>query len=158
MKEITLTQGKVALLDDEDYDRLSIFAWYAQKKGHRWYAARGIWTDKTTKRVYMHQFILEPKRGFTIDHRDLDGLNNQRTNIRYATRQQQQQNRFSFRGFSKFKGIYREREKWVARIGLGNKKKKFLGYFNTEKQAALAYNEAALENFGEFAALNEVSE
>ena len=89
------------------------------------------------------------------DHRDGCGLNNQRHNLRTATRTQNNQNRKSLNGSSRFTGVCKNNRdgKWKAYICV-NKKRNHLGYFSSECDAAQAYNFAAIDAFGEFARLN----
>ncbi len=150
MKEIMLTQGKVARVDDEDFLFLSQSSWYAHQIEGRWYACRG-------NMEYMHRVLCA---GDYVDHRDGDGLNNTRGNLRTATNQQNARNAKRHRdGSSQYKGVYRDnrRGKWVAQIGLSYRSKQ-LGRFSTEAAAARAYNSAAIEHFGDFARLNVVCE
>ena len=158
MKEIPLTQGKVALVDDEDYAELSQYSWYALKGRHTWYAARNTPTvagKKTTMR--MHRQILGASSERQVDHRDGDGLHNWRTNLRYCTNGQNQSNlHYKKAGCtSRHKGVswYRRFGKWQAAIRV-NGKSMNLGRFDDEDDAARAYNAAALRLFGEFACLN----
>ena len=150
MKEIQLSQGKVALVDDSDFDWLNQFKWYANKFGGKsWYAVRS--RDK----VLMHKLILTDGM---VDHEDRNGLNNQRHNLRYASKKQNAANSTITGKFSsKYRGVYKLKtcERWEAYIHLDNKKKS-LGLFKTEIDAALAYNNAAKEYFGEFANPNIV--
>lgn len=154
MIEIPLTQGQVALIDDEDWDLVSEFKWFAQKDKKTYYARRA-----NRPKVLLHRFILQAKVGQKVDHIKGNWLDNRRENLRIATSSQNQWNQqaYSQRGSSKFKGVslYRPYSKWLACIRVNNKRI-HLGYFKDEKEAALAYNEAALEYFGEFARLNEV--
>ncbi len=159
-KEIVLTQGKVALVDDEDYEELNKHKWCTQNIGHNFYAVRGIKANRKKKQLYMHREILKLKTNDSnVDHIDSDGLNNQRNNLRIATYSQNgmNQNKCKTNSSSKFKGVTwcKTYNKWLVRIYV-NKKKYYLGYFNDEEEAAQAYNEAALEFFGEFARINEL--
>lgn len=152
MREIPLTQGKIALVDDADYSELSKFNWYYDEG----YAKRNLKPGC----VFMHHCILPKKDGMEVDHRDLNSLNNQRYNLRYATKSQQMANRPRFKNgkVSKYKGVYAEKSAtvpWCAQIRSSGKIK-YLGCFATEDAAALAYNTAAIARFGEFARLNEV--
>ena len=106
----------------------------------------------------MHRFIVEADDTVTVDHRDHVGTHNYRSNLRIATQSQQNANRRSFFGTSKYKGVYlrHDGKKWVAQIKHTGKTKR-LGSFATEEQAALAYNEAAKHAFGEFAYLNQLN-
>lgn len=154
MKEIQLTQGKVALVDDADFDWLNQWKWYAMKSKNTFYAVRA---NKERQKVLMHRVILG-LTDFSLlpDHIDNDGLNNQRSNLRIAT---QSQNRFNtankIKGSSKFKGvcITKDRKKWQAHIQK-EKQQIYLGCFETEEQAAFAYDQAAIIYHGEFATLN----
>lgn len=161
MKEIPLTKGYVALVDDEDYPALIKFKWYAnesKRKNNRIvvYAERSTWDGKLKKRYNysMHRDLI--KTPLQVDHKDGNGLNNQRNNLRPATRAQQQANSISTKGTSKYKGViwHSQCKKWVARIKY-NFKTIYIGIFNQEADAAQAYNFKAEELFGEFARLNE---
>lgn len=156
MKEIKLTQGKVALVDDEDFKNLNQFKWYAHKGAHTFYAAR----RERYKLILMHRILLQiDDRGIDVDHKDRDGLNNQRNNIRLATRIQNSANsRKQKNCTSEFKGVSwnKRAKKWMSSI-CPNRKQLHLGYFLTEDEAAMAYNKAAIEVHGEFAYLNIVT-
>lgn len=152
-RTIELTRGFRAVVDDEDYDRLAGFSWYAHTTGGKVYARRKDGHSGPT--YYMHREILGVSKGTGVDHRDGDGLNNQRSNLRVASQSQNMQNRVARSGCSsKYKGVhfYKARGNWTAQIN-----SKSLGYFPSEELAALAYNAAALKEYGEFARLNEVS-
>lgn len=155
-KVIQLTQGKTTIVDDADFDWLNQYKWYLGSSRGMFYAKR----EDRGKEVKMHRLILgltDPK--IEGDHRDRDGLNNQRNNLRVATRSQNCHNRRSrINSFSKYKGVCfkKQTSKWVARI-FTNGKNKHLGYFDLEIEAAVAYNNEALNLHGEFANLNVVS-
>lgn len=152
MKIIPLTRGMLALVDDEDYDRLSRFKWYAQRSRDKFYAAR----RELGKLVLMHRDIMNPQDGLVIDHREVyQTLNNQKDNLRIATHAQNHQNAPKRKSVtsSRFKGVCKFRNKWQAYIQVSGKKIN-LGTYSTEKEAALAYNSSSLEHFGEFAKLN----
>lgn len=157
MKMIPLTQGFVALVDDADYERVCQFNWMADVKPKTVYAIRATVKDdgrKTTQ--YLHRFILGvTDRRVQVDHRDHNGLNCQRYNLRPATNQQNCQNSRSRGGASQFKGVAwnKQKRKWVASIG-ANGRHKSLGYFHDEVDAALAYDAAAREQYGTFAYTN----
>jgi len=157
MIEIPLTQGKSALIDDEDFELVSKHKWYAEKSGdgRRWYAATSIRTadgKKTT--IKMHRYIKGiTDRRIDCDHRDLNGLNNQKLNLRVCTRAQNMQNTpVKSNSSSGLKGIVLHKSSglWGARIRV-NGKVKSLGYFYTPEGAHAAYCKAAAEHHGEFA-------
>lgn len=165
--EIKLTQGKTALVDDEDKD-LSNLKWYAIRAGSepnvRWYAVRMSKTvngKRTT--VRLHREIIERKLNCTLkkgedaDHADYNGLNNTRKNLRLATRQDNCRNRRTQGNIksSQYKGVYwyKSYEMWRAQIQVKGKTKA-IGYFKDEVLAAKAYDTVARELFGEFLYLN----
>jgi len=160
MKKIPLTQGKFALVDDADFEAVNQFKWCAYKKrGNRFYAARGVprrdaEPGKRTSQ-YLHQFLFPDAK--EIDHRDGDGLNNQRNNLRPVTHQQNLQAYQNRRkeGHSIFRGVTISKHfpKWRAQIRF-NKKTIFIGYFDSETEAAKAYDTAARKFFGDFASPN----
>lgn len=156
-KLIPLTQGLFAEVDDADYDWLMGYKWCASanRKGGYYYAS----TWDGSKTVKMHRLIMGVSgRWVLVDHIDHNTLNNQRGNLRIATQQQNNFNRKSVpKSTSNFRGVswYSRDKRWVARIGNGSSQKT-LGWFKDEKQAALAYNAAAIERYGEFANLNKV--
>lgn len=156
MKEIKLTQGKVTLVDDEDYEYLNQFRWYAHKDCKTYYAIKNIRNDGKRSTITMHQKIMKTPKGMKTDHKDHDGLNNQKYNLRICSTQQNGANREKQIGCSSdFKGVFwsKRDKKWAACIGI-NKKSKRLGLFNSEIEAALVYNKVAKEKFGEFARIN----
>lgn len=165
MKTIPLTRGKVALVDDEDFQRISQHCWYAMKNRRAvgtWYAARNSSIkDGPRYKILMHREILglsNPK--VRPDHRDNDGLNNQKYNLRIATHQQNQwnQKKKKINAASPYRGVclHKQRGKWYARIRI-NGKDTSLGLFASEIEAARAYNAAALKHHGPFASLNPIS-
>ncbi len=155
MRELPLTQGKVALVDDDDYERVAQYKWHAYQARHgRWYAKRH--TSRTTGRhtLYLHRFILNVVSH--IDHKNHDGLDNRRCNLRPATRNQNNRNRgMSCRNRIGYKGVRRARnnQRWGALITVNNKQI-WLGMFNSQIDAARAYDAKARELHGEFAGLN----
>jgi len=141
MKRIPLTQGKFAIVDDENYEWLMQWEWYAHHDKNTWYARRNIGHKPNQKAILMHRLILNTPKGYESDHRDGDGLNNTIENLRVCTTAQNQHNSHRIWGVSKFRGVcwHTRVKKWMAQIKL-NGKKKHLGYFATEGEAAVAYD------------------
>lgn len=155
MKRIKLTQGKFALVDDEDYEFLSQWKWRTSKRPRNFYAIRDQWdpVQKKQIRIHMHRLLLNPPDGFETDHRDGNGLNNQRYNLRVSTHQQNCQNQSIVRNKkSKFKGVTFTKNAYEARIF--SSKVVYLGRFQDEVEAAKAYDQAASQLFGDHARLN----
>ena len=159
MKEIQLTQGKVALVDDEDFERVNQFKWSARKSknGNVWYAMRGVGDGSIKKTIYLHAYIMgdNPHRA-KIDHRDNNGLNDQKYNLRFCTNQQNIMNsKPHLNSVSIYKGVYwrKDKERWVARIWLCGIRI-HCKHFVSEIEAAKQYDIWATELFGKFAYLN----
>ena len=159
MKTIPLTHGKVALVDSQDYNWLSQFKWRAQKSGKRsdsFYAVRNMTIEKRRTTIQMHRQIMDPPHGLEIDHKNNNGLDNRRCNLRFCTRSQNMANsRGHRRRRSSFKGVsfHKEYKKWRAII-TQNKKNQHLGFFRSQVRAAKAYDDKAKELFGQFARPN----
>lgn len=157
MKEIKLTQGKIALVDDEDFEWLNQYKWHVQKSRHTCYASGYVGLSGQKVKTAMHRLILgitDPK--VLGDHKDLDGLNNQRSNLRIATLSQNQCNAIKPRkGSVKYRGVSLDYGGFSAGIRANNKFI-YLGRFDTQEEAAEAYNTAAKEYHGEFAIYNDV--
>jgi len=159
MKEIQLTHGKVALVDDDVYEYLNQFKWYANNFNGKFYAVRSFMIAKGNQSiVLMHREIMNPKKGFVIDHVDGNTLNNLKDNLRICTHGENLRNqKLSISNKTGYKGVYfsKERNKWCALIQV-YKVKYHLGSFINLKDAARAYNEAAIKYHGEFAKLNKI--
>jgi hypothetical protein len=143
-----------ALVDDEDYEFLNKFDWY-YRVGNKTFYARTYIKGKT---VEMHMLLCPTVYPIQVDHKNGNGIDNQKQNLRPATYSQQQANNVSRRkGSSQYRGVCwnTKEQKWVAQLIL-NGVKQFLGYYTSEKEAALVYNNAAIKHFGEFAKLNGV--
>lgn len=139
MKKIPLTQGKFALVDDEDYERMLRWEWHAAKDGHTYYARS--WKGETIKLVPMHREIMRAKNGQIIDHIDGDGLNNQKANLRFCTTSENILNvrDLQSRNSSGVSGVNwcKREEKWFARVQMSGKRT-VLGYFQHLEDAAMA--------------------
>jgi len=154
MKEILLTKNKVALVSDEDYPYLSQFAWHCLTIGKMCYAMRSTpRVNGKHKSILMHREILGVPPDKKVDHKDGDGLNNVRDNLRPATQMQNAYNQAApSTNTSGYKGVnwFARYGKWRARISI-NGRVKHLGYFDSIKDAALARDNAARDAHGEFA-------
>ena len=156
MKRIPLTQGKFAIVDDEDFEYLSQFKWCASKNGNRYYAKRSIWENGRRFLLPMQNAIMGVPHGVIVDHIDQNGLNNTRHNLRVCTRAENNYNKGKQKNnTSGFKGVSRDRRKWCAVIWM-NRTRKHLGFFSTPEEAARAYDAAARELHGDFACTNFV--
>lgn len=159
MKEILLSKkgknsGKyIALVDDEDFERVNAFNWSLLKSNNKLYAVRQKQVDKKIEAITMHSFIMNRK---IVDHVDFNGLNNQKHNLRLCTLSENMMNRRPFVGSSsKYKGVYTNTkgDKYYAQITKSHKQM-HLGTFTSEIEAAMEYDKMAKELFGEFAFLN----
>lgn len=158
MREIELTQGKVALVDDGDYERLAQYKWSAKREGNVWYAVRNVTLPDGTKTVSrMHwEVIGKPRKGYVTDHIDGDGLNNQRHNLRHVSHRVNLLNcRKRKDKTSKYRGVsfHKPSGKWRAQI-THHGKVMYIGIYNTEEDAAKAWDEAAINLRGELAKNN----
>jgi len=149
VERIVLGNGLFALIDAADYPEISKYRWYATRRGRNTYAT----CRKNGRAIYMHRMIMRPRRGHIVDHKDGNGLNNCRDNLRACTRRQNQANRRSNRGVSRFVGVYWSKGKWVAAIRWRGKYY-YVGSFDDEVEAAKARDRKAYELHGEFAYLN----
>ena len=138
------------LLDDEEYERVETHSWYIENINHVAFVVRSKIKGKTTS---LSNFIMNQEDQI-IDHKDRDPFNNQKLNFRFCTQQQNVWNQGPRYGY-KYKGVsyHKMAKKWSAQI-VKNYKKKHLGLFNSDIEAAKAYDRAARKLFGEFAYLN----
>lgn len=156
VREVPLSNGGFALVDAADYLLVSQYNW--NRSGKRRKDGTFLWYARTTfqqQRFSMHRFIAGAQVGQLVDHRDGDGLNNRRDNLRLCTTQQNMMNQGKTHGSSRFKGVawHRASGKWMGVIR-HNRKNIYLGLHLTEESAARAYDAKAAELFGEFARLN----
>lgn len=140
MRTIPLTQGYEAIVDDEDYGLVMKHKWYTNRVGNHIYAYRNGYS-----RTPLHRFLMKPPIGFVVDHKDGNGLNCQRSNMRIATHTQNRINRVTH-SISGYKGIrQRPNGRWYITS---------FGSFDTAEEAARVYDRLAREIYGEFAKLN----
>ncbi len=152
MQQIQLTQNRIALVDDSDYKELSKHKWCAAKrKSGDFVAVR----QKLGKTVIMHRKIMNAPKNLQVDHRNHQTLDNRRCNLRLCTNGQNQHNRRLQGGASQYKGVvwHKRDKKWCVNIR-HNSQRIWLGYFDTEIDAAKAYDAKAKILHGEFAYLN----
>lgn len=155
MKTISLTKGKVALVDDEDYERVNVFKWLYNNG----YASRVVYHKRKGKKIKMSRFIMNViDKNIIIDHKDRNPLNNQKNNLRRCTTPQNNINRGhkkNAKSTSKYRGVsYIKRDNIFLCCIYFNRKKHHIGHFKTELSGALAYDKKAIELFGEYANLN----
>jgi len=152
MRKITVKPCYIAFIDDEDYECLSQYNWSAARRGSSIYAQRNIKKPNGKwEPVLMHIEMMNPQNGMCTDHIDRNGLNNQRYNLRLATKSQNGFNSSKFKG--NYKGVNKHRKGYRARL-MVNRVEVFSGYFKNEIDAAKAYDAAALKYCGEFAYTN----
>jgi hypothetical protein len=148
--------GKFAIIDDDDFDLIGKNKWHFVMG----YAVRDSRPRGARKVLYMHRVINKTPDGFDTDHIDGNRLNNQKINLRDCNRTQSNRNRgkHTSGNSSKYKGIIlcKRENKYIARINISKDKRKYLGSFKNEKDAVIAYNNAAVIYHGEFARLNKV--
>jgi hypothetical protein len=151
-KEIKLTKGQFAIVDDEDYDYLNQWKWCLTTSNYvrRW---------QKGKTIYLHRVILKViDKNIFVDHIDMNTLDNRKINLRICTRSQNAMNRNkTIKNTTGYKGVIFQpnRNKYYAKIKL-NSKIIFLGHYIDPIDAARAYNAAALKYHGEFANLNKI--
>lgn len=148
MREIYLGDGLVTLVSDIDYPWISERRWTPHVHNA---SGRPYVREQSTDR-YLHRIITQCPKTHKVDHQDRDTLNNQRGNLRIATYHQNNANRTGW-AMSGYKGVYRMGAKARARMTVDGVQK-HLGTFDTEAEAAKAYDDAQWELYGEFAFLN----
>lgn len=161
MIEIPLTKGKFAIIDKDDLELVMRYRWYYYKprRGHNEYAIARDYTNgrPSGNMILLHSLLVNQAKGLEIDHKNGNGLDNRRHNLRPCNHDQNSFNstKRTFDTSSKYKGVSRVRktDKWKAQLMKGGKHYYF-GQFNTEREAADAYDVGAIEHFGEYAKLN----
>jgi len=151
-RRIRLAKDRFAVVDPEDFRKLSLYDWHLHENKGKCYAV----TFNEGKILYMHRFITNAPKGTIIDHRNHESLDNRKVNLRFATHSQNCCNKKILKkGTSKYRGvgIDKKSKKWRAVIYY-NGIRKYLGSFENEEDAARAYDNAAKIYHGEFAMLN----
>lgn len=156
--EFYLSNGLFAICDWCDFNSVKSFKWNSTSLDSRvqWAWAHDVENGgEKRKKVAMHNVIMKPSEGFVVDHINGNGLDNRRSNLRIATRQQNTFNSVHKGGTSKYKGVALDKESglWRAYIAKDGKRT-WLGRFPDELSAAIAYDKAAKDMFGEYAKLN----
>jgi hypothetical protein len=156
-RRIDLGEGKWTIVDQRDYYRFGQYKWNIEGNNGKFYAIRGAQiSPKEIKLVRLHRVIMSAPEGLLVDHRNNDGLDNRRSNLRLATKSQNNTNRPKRANTSsRYIGVcYDKAHKcWYAQI-VHQGKHKWLGTFDNEIEAARAFDRAAIEYHGEFARLN----
>lgn len=158
MAEIATPEGKTILLDEADLPIIAGYKWHARAfppQSGRWYAVAFI-PGTRNRKVRMHRLLLSAPQDVLVDHRNGNGLDNRRCNIRFATYGLNRANaRVSKNNKSGLKGVCWNptEKKWIAHIA-SNGRFRILGRFTDKEQAARAYDAAARACFGEFARCN----
>lgn len=158
--ELPLSQGKVALIDDEDADLVGQYKWFAVWIRDRWYAMSKEHTNRRVRTIYLHRVIMGDPPGQRVDHHNGDTFDCRRQNLRICTVSQNAQNAMiGLRNKSGYKGVSwnTKAERWVAWIR-ANGRNIYLGQFVDARDASLAYDRAAREHFGEYARVNHARE
>lgn len=157
MKQIKLSQGKFALVDDEDFEWLNQFKWFAhyELRPNAFYANRNVPKEHKGEPVRMARLIMNTPKGMVCDHINGDTLDNRKSNLRNCSVAQNNMNRNGVGGtYSGYKGVFPAGTSgWFSRIGYQGKKI-YLGFFLDPTEAAKFYDKKAIELHGEYARLN----
>lgn len=159
MALISLTQGFEAIVDDEDYDFLMQWKWHICRGSHIYAMRNSAPINGKRTHILMHRVLCKTPDGFDTDHINGNGLDNRRSNLRAVSRSQNMWNRLPNKnGGSLHKGVHwhKQHSKWVASIQI-NRKRRHIGLFENEHDAAAAYTAAAERHFGEYSHTKGVS-
>lgn len=145
-----------AIVDTDDYSKVAQYNWYLHRKKNGAYARAAWKKNGKMEHIFLHRLVLGVSQ--EVDHKDRNGLNCQKNNLRLATTSQNAANRNKVSGkSSQYKGVgfLPKRKAWFARVKHEGVQI-YLGQFKSEKEAAEKYNQRAREIFGEFACLNQI--
>jgi len=151
----------IIYFDIEDWDKIKGYSWHVHKSRKRFYARTNITIGKRKqKKIQMHRLLLDCPADMQVDHENMNGMDNRKSNLRICTPDQNAQHRdISIANKSGYKGVHFESGRRKCRASIReNKKQKSLGYFDSPIDAAKAYNEAAIKYYGKFAKLNIIKE
>lgn len=161
MRKIELSKGKHTIVDDGLYEELSSYSWHCTYYGYAARKSRKTEEDHGASYIMlMHRFIMNAPAGMDVDHINGDRLDNRMSNLRLCTRGENIKNRIKKKNStSRFIGVAwdKKRNVWASHI-CSNYKRMFIGHFDNEYDAALAYNEKAKEFHGDYAKLNDVKQ
>lgn len=149
---IHLSNGGFTIVDPDRLEELTARRW-SQWGG---YVVSGQRVGKKTTPLALHRVVMRAVKDQSVDHRYRDKLDNRESSLRFATKSQNAANAKKRNGdiaASRYKGVHRSRKAWTARIAVDGKRL-YLGRFQSEHEAARAYNTAAVTHFGEFARIN----
>lgn len=155
MKTIKLTNHKITIVDDRDYDFINQWKWHANKRGNTWRCPRR--NSETCGKVThwcMARIILDAPKGKQVDHINGNPLDNRRANLRLCSQAENARNRRMQRP-GKYKGVHPNNSNWMAVIKT-NGHLRYIGTYKTQVEAAIAYNKEAILMFGDFARLNRI--
>jgi len=157
MREIILKRGEICVVDDEDYEDLAKHKWYSNSDG---YVVRGFYVNGKTKLLRMHRCVMNPPPHLEIDHINHNKLDNRKENLRVCTHHQNQFNQgIQANNTSGYRGVYwrKDENKWRAQIGNFGRRI-YLGSFTDKHEAVRAYNKKAIQLYGIFAQINNISD
>jgi hypothetical protein len=159
MPYIILPTNEHVFFDEEDAALVSKYSWSRYQRKHTIYAKTSVWNPNTKKRdtLYLHRVLMDASPEVFIDHKDGNGLNCRRGNLRAASRSNNAHNSKPRKGSSPYKGVHWTKcfRRWDSQITFSGTRI-HVGSFKTDREAAIAYNIAALKYHGEFARLNDI--